>query len=47
MLKNHKALYGTKNKNNQMKKYTTMFHVLDLIQGLVTIWQLELIFSET
>lgn len=44
MLKNHKALYGTKNKDNQMQKYTTVFHILDLIQGLVTIWQLELIF---
>lgn len=44
MLKNYKALYGTKNKDNQMQKYTTVFHILDLIQGLVITWQLELIF---
>lgn len=45
MLQNHKALYGTKrNKDNQMQKYTTMFHILDLILELVTTWQLELIF---
>lgn len=42
MLKNYKALYGTKNKDNQMQKYTTVFHILDLIQGLVITWQLEL-----
>lgn len=33
-----------KNKDNQMQKHTTVFHILDLILGLVTTWLLELIF---